>query len=179
MKNLFVLFFVTFSNLILSQDNNSVLQANFVQAMNTYNNIFIIINVKDLNINEIKEVCLTNEDLRNVTKLEKSITYDEASELLQESKSRDFEFKNKEALEMILHHYYSKKYLLNNKTHLNINKIISDFKQNKNKMFDFEDLKESEYLYGYLLSKKGLLIGVEYQCFGLQGIWCVSCQENM
>ena len=45
-------------------------------------------------------------------------------------------------------------------------------------MFDFEDLKESEYLYGYLLSKEGLLIGVEYQCFGLQGIWCVSCQEK-
>lgn len=178
MKYLFVLFLFGFSNLVFSQDKNNVLQSNFIQAMNTLNDIFIIINVKDLNTNEIKEVCLTNEDLRTATKLEKSITYDEAFELLQKSKSRDFEFKNKEALEMIFYNYYPEKYLLNNKLQISINKIISDFKENKNKTFAFDDLKGSEYLYGYLLSKEGLLIGVDYQCFGFQGIWCVSCQKE-
>ena len=175
MKKTFVIFFVTFSILIFSQENNSALQANFVEAMNTENNIFVIINVKNLNTNEIKEVCVTNADLRNATKIEKSITYNDSFELLQKCRSRDFEFKNKESLHFF-NTNYSKNDLLKFEQEIDIDNFVKEI--NKNWNLDYEKTQEKTYLYGYSLSKKGLLMGFAQECFGLIGLWCVSCQEK-
>ena len=176
MKSLFILFFIAFANLIFSQENNSVLQANFIRAMITSNEIFIIINVKDLNTKETKEVCTTNEDLRNATEIEKSISYDEAFKLLQRNKSRDFEFKNKESLEIFILNYFSKIDLLKFEKEFEIDDLIKSI--NKTWNLDYDKTKETIYLYAYSLSKKGLLIGLSQECFGINGLWCVSCQEN-
>jgi hypothetical protein len=176
MKKLLGLFFIAFTNLIFSQENKNLLHANFVEAMNTTNNIFIIINVKDLNTNEIREICTTNNQLREATKVENSITFDEAFDLLQKNKSRYFEFENKEALKIFNANNFSKNDLLEFEREIKVDDIIKNI--NKNWNLDYDQTQEKTYLFGYSLSKKGLLIGLSQECFGFNGLWCVSCQEK-
>lgn len=104
------------------------------------------------------------------------LTYDEAFELLQKSKSREFEFKNEKALKIFNANYFTKNELLNFEKEININNLIKEI--NKTWSLDYDKTQEKTYLFGYSLSKKGILIGFSQMCYGFNGLWCVSCQEN-
>jgi len=62
------------------------------------NNIYLLINFKDLNTNLTKEICIQKSDLTDAISNEHNISINEANIKLENFKSRYFEFKNTDAI---------------------------------------------------------------------------------
>lgn len=181
MKKIIFLLFFSLSNLIYSQVDEKILYDNFITSVNTWNGeeqIYLLINFKDLNNNLIKEICIIKSELRNALAYEYSISENEAHTKLENYKSQYFEFKNIDAITILNKYYYSENQFNEFKKNVNIDKIVNDIKTKKNWFLDLDDLNSKENLYASLLSKKGFIINITFQCFGQSGLWCLSCLEN-
>ncbi|WP_298392937.1 hypothetical protein [Flavobacterium sp.] len=181
MKKIIFLLFFSLSNLIYSQVDEKILLDNFITSVNTWNgeeHIYVLINFKDLNTNLIKEICIIKSELRNALACEYSISKNEAYTKLENYKSQNFEFKNIDAITILNRYYYSENQFNEFKKNVNIDKIVNDIETKKNWFLDLDDLNSKENLYASLLSKKGYIINITFQCFGQSGLWCLSCLEN-
>lgn len=181
MKRILVIFYFTFSNLIYSQVSEKMLYDNFIKSVNTWNGedyIYVLINFKDLSNNSIKEICIQKSDLKKAIEYEYTISKVEAHSKLENYKTRNFEFKNLEAISILNRYYYSENEFNEFIKNVTIDGIINDLKTKENWFLDLDDLKSNENLYAYFLTKRGFIINITFECFGQSGLWCVSCQEN-
>jgi hypothetical protein len=181
MKKIILLLFLSLSNLIYSQVDEKILHDNFITSVNTWNgeeHIYLLINFKDLNNNLIKEICIIKSELRNALACEYSISENEAHTKLGNYKSRYFEFKSNEAISKLNKYYYSENQINEFEKNVTIDKIINDLKTKENWFLDLDDLNSKENLYALLLTKRGFIINITFQCFGQSGLWCISCLEN-
>jgi len=98
-----ILIFIHYS--LFCQVSEKVLFENFKKTMSIGNEAFIIINVTDSNSNLTKEYCSTNHELQKALEIEFNSSSRKAYKAIRKSKSINFNFKNKEALELFEHSY--------------------------------------------------------------------------
>lgn len=160
------------SNYLFCQVSEKILFENFKETMSIVNEAFIIINVTDLNTNITKEYCTTNSILIKAIQNELNVSESKAYKRIRKTKNLNFEFKEKNALELFKNSYslieindFEKK--------VEIEKIIQNI--NNQWRMSFSITKGNDFLFGYSLTKKGFIIGIDYNCFGLDGLWCLSC----
>lgn len=66
MKKIILLFFLSFSSLIFCQVADSIKLKNYKIAVNNFNSTipyFVVFKYKDLNVDVVKEVCVSSSDL--------------------------------------------------------------------------------------------------------------------
>lgn len=100
--------------MILSCNSDDNLKENYLKAIKNQSTVqnFIVIKVKNLNTNQVKEVCTTGNFLLGALHLELNKKYDSIGEkevlIFAESNSnRYFEFKNPESLKNLSFFNYS------------------------------------------------------------------------
>jgi hypothetical protein len=75
--------------------DEKILHENFITSVKEWNgeeNIYLLIIFKDLNNNLTKEICIQKSDLRDALAKEHNISMNEAQIMLENYKSRYFEF---------------------------------------------------------------------------------------
>lgn len=176
-----VLFLLCCQNFMLSQVNDEILSTNFIKSVSFWNgepNIYLLINYKNSNTNFTHEICLEKSELENALTYENSISHEDASTLLMNTKSRNFEFKNADAINILNRYCYSDKERDEFKSNIDFTTLYYEIKNNKNWFLELDKLKFNENFYAYYLTKSGYIISITYQCFGVNGLWCVSCQDE-
>lgn len=179
-KIIFILLF-NLPNLIYSQVDEKILHDNFIKSVKTWNgeeHIYLLINFKDLNSNLTREICIQKSNLRYALAKEHNISINEARIILENYKSRYFEFKNIDAIAILNKYYYFKNEINDFKKNVNINAIVKELKTKENWFLDLQDINFKENLYALLLTKRGFIINITFDCFGQSGLWCVSCQKE-
>lgn len=174
MKRNYLFLLLILSNLTFCQISEEILFENFKKTMSIGNEAFVIINVTDLNTNSTKEYCSTNNELIRALEIEFNNSSRKAFKIIRKSKSINFEFKKKEALELF-EYSYSIETVDNFEKKVEIEKIIPNI--NDQWRISLLETKGNDYLYGYSLTKKGFIIGIDYNCFGFDGLWCLSCLD--
>ena len=116
MKISFVLFFIAFTNLIFCQVSEKILNDNFIKSLTIYETVYLI-EYKNLNTNEIREIAIDDWDFHEAYIIENNILLPEelepldkffnVSDLIKNNNSRYFEFKNSKALEILNKNYIS------------------------------------------------------------------------
>lgn len=181
MKKIILFLFFSLSNLIYSQVNEKILLDNFIKSVKTWNDeryIYLLINFKDLNCNLTREICIKKSDLRYALAKEHTISMNEAQIMLGNYNSRYFEFKNIDAIAILNKYYYFKNEINDFKKNVNIDAIAKELKTKENWFLDLQDINFKENLYALLLTRKGFIINITFDCFGQSGLWCISCLEN-
>ncbi len=181
MKKIILFLFFSQSNLIHGQVDEKILHTNFITSVKKWNgeeNIYLLINFKDLNTNLAKEICIIKSDLRDALASEFAISKNEAHKKLQNYKSRYFEFKSIDAIAILNKYYYSEKEINEFKKNVNIDKTFNDLKTKENWFLDLDDLNSKENLYALFLTKRGFIINISFECFAPSGLWCISCQKD-
>lgn len=181
MKKIILFLFFSLSNFIYCQVNEKILHDNFIKSVETWNgeeNIYLLINFKDLNINLTKEICIQKSDLRDALAYEYTISKNEAHTKLENYKSRYFEFKNLDAITILNKYYYSENEINDFKKNVNVDIIVNDLKTKENWFLYLDNINSRENLYALILTKIGLIINISYECFAPSGLWCISCQKE-
>ena len=171
MKRIYVLVFSLISILIFSQNNEKLLFNNFLYAMKQSSTLdfFIVIKVKNLNTNEIKEICTQENFLKGAIHKELNIDYTKEGqrkvyEYLKNKNKRYFEFRNKEALENISFDKYDNSALIDFEENYDLEKIILTIRDKK--QITYYKFKNNEkFAMLHLLFNKGILMN-ESSCFG-------------
>lgn len=169
MKRIYVLVFSLISILFFSQNNEKLLFNNFLYAMKQSSTLdfFIVIKVKNLNTNEIKEICTQENFLKGAIHKELNIDYTkEGQRKVYEylKNKRYFEFRNKEALENISFDKYDNSALIDFEENYDLEKIILTIRDKK--QITYYKFKNNEkFAMLHLLFNKGILMN-ESSCFG-------------
>lgn len=171
MKRIYVLVFSLISILFFSQNNEKLLFNNFLYAMKQSSTLdfFIVIKVKNLNTNEIKEICTQENFLKGAIHKELNIDYTKEGqrkvyEYLKNKNKRYFEFRNKEALENISFDKYDNSALIDFEENYDLEKIILTIRDKK--QITYYKFKNNEkFAMLHLLFNKGILMN-ESSCFG-------------
>jgi hypothetical protein len=161
--------------------DEKILHENFITSVKEWNgeeNIYLLIIFKDLNNNLTKEICIQKSDLRDALAYEHTISKNEAYTKLENYKSRYFEFKSIDAITKLNKYYYSENEINDFKKNVNIDVIVNDLKTNENWFLDLDDLNSNENLYALILTKRGFIINISFECFAPSGLWCISCQKE-
>ena len=174
MKKIIFISIWLLSSHLFCQIDDKVLFEKFKETMSIGNEAFVIINVTDLNTNLTKQYCSTNLDLINALEIEFNNSSRKAFKIIRKTKTINFEFKNKKALELFKYAYTTDE-LNNFNKEVEINKIIPNI--NSSWRIPLSETEGKTFLYGFSLTKNGLIIGLDYNCFGFDGLWCISCQE--
>lgn len=124
-------------------------------------NSFVVINVKDLNTNEVKEICTKNNFLIGALNLE--LKNKKADEVLL-NKNRYFEFKDTIALKNIGFKSYNLTEFKKFENKKNIDSLFSRIQKKLPLSLSFKDDNEMIF-YAHSLFNKGIMSG-EYSCFG-------------
>lgn len=171
MKRIYVLVFSLISILFFSQNNEKLLFNNFLYAIKQSSTLdyFIVVKVKNLNTNEIKEICTQENFLKGAIHRELNIDYTKEGqrkvyEYLKNKNKRYFEFRSKEALENISFDKYDNHALLDFKENYDLEKIISIIR-NKKQITYFKFKNNEKLAMLHLLFNKGFLMN-ESSCFG-------------
>lgn len=138
---------------------------NFIRAMENGSTFqyFTVVEVKDLNTGEIKEVCTKGNFLQGAFYREYGNNYKKIYEAKKRSKRRHFEFRNKKALENISFYDYDPGLVHNVSERYKINQIVdSIIKKGK---FGIGLNDDEMKAMAHALFNKGYLTG-ENSCFG-------------
>ncbi|GAB3710576.1 hypothetical protein [Flavobacterium koreense] len=125
-------------------------------------NSFVVINVKDLNTNEVKEICTKNNFLIGALNLE--LKNKKADEVLL-NKNRYFEFKDTIALNNIGFKSYNLTEFKKFENEKNIDSLFSRIQKKLPLSLNIKTDKEMIF-YAHSLFNKGIMSG-EYSCFGV------------
>lgn len=181
MKKIIFFLFFSLSNFIYSQVDEKTLHENFIKSVKTWNgeeHIYLLINFKDLNSNLTREICIKKSNLKYALAKENDISMNEAQIMLENYNSRYFEFKNIDAIAILNKYYYFKNEINDFKKNVNIDAIAKKLETKENWFLDLQDINFKENLYALLLTRKGFIINITFDCFGQSGLWCISCLEN-
>jgi len=125
-------------------------------------NSFVVINVKDLNTNEVKEICTKNNFLIGALNLE--LKNEKADEVLL-NKNRYFEFKNPKALINIGFKSYNLNEFKKFEDERNIDSLFLRIQKKLPLSLNIKTDKEMIF-YAHSLFNKGIMSG-KYSCFGV------------
>ena len=168
MKKIILIFFLSFSNLIFCQIEDSIKLKNYVLAVNNFNSTmpyFVVFKCKDLNTNLIKEVCVLSSDLIYSISEEKKITHFEAFELAIKNESMYFEFKNVKSLERLNMITYSKDEFNNFKRKKRVKKLIEKTLTSKQSENLFPKDEKELIMFAHSFFNFGILTAIN-ECFG-------------
>lgn len=154
-----------------TKDENDLLYQNYAKAVINNGDTFqlhLVIKVKNLNTNEIREICAQGNSLQSAIHREYKIDYDnkglaKALKIALKNKSRYFEFKNDSALSYLGIKDYSENDLKELEHKVNFDSLAKAIKEKQNWSI-YLDNKEL-IMYAHALFNKGILTG-ENNCFG-------------
>lgn len=124
-------------------------------------NPFIVISVKNLNTNEIKEICTKNNFLRGALKLELK---DKNNDSILQNKNKYFEFKDTIALNNIGFKSYNLTEFKKFESTKNIDSLVLRIQKKLPLSLSFKDYNEMIF-YAHSLFNKGIMSG-EHSCYG-------------
>ena len=138
-----------------------------VQNRSTFN-YFTVINVKNLNTGETKEMCTKGNFVSGALHLELNADYDENGErkvleFVKSKPDRYFEFKNNEALDNISFFDYNTKLVDEIQGEYDFEEAIQIIKKDKDFSIELND--DEMKAFAHVLFNKGFLTG-ENSCFG-------------
>lgn len=125
-------------------------------------NAFVVINVKDLNTNEIKEICTKNNFLIGALNLE--LKNKKVNKTLL-NKNRYFEFKDIKALNNIGFKSYNLNEFKKFEKEINIDSLYTRIQKKLPLSLNFKNYKEMLF-YAHSLFNRGIVSG-EYSCSGV------------
>ncbi len=144
-------------NYVFAAKNNSTFQLN------------LVIKFKNLNTNSLREICVEGEQLMFAYWHENNLdfgateSFEKYYEMLNENKSRYFEFKNSEAIETIENDSYSEAEYIKFEKKIDFEELAKKIRQERKweGSFDRKILK----IYAHALFNRGILTG-QNDCFG-------------
>lgn len=125
-------------------------------------NSFVVINVKDLNTDEIKEICTKNNFLIGALNLELK---NEKTDKVLLNKNRYFEFKDLKALNKIGFKSYNVNEFKKFESTKNIDSLIFRIQKKLPLSLSFKDDNDMVF-YAHSLFNKGIMSG-EHSCYGV------------
>lgn len=179
MKKIFALF----STLLLIACNNtkskdqkqfkstadSIRYTNYAKLVNYKNNShtasYVVVNVKNLNTNEIKEICTYPDFIYGALRIENKKNDDEIlpedikqnTEILLQNKERYFEFKDTAALNNIGFNSYSKNNLVEFKNRIKFDSLVKLIIKKESPNIVFGENHIELNMYAHLLFNKGIM----------------------
>lgn len=143
---------------------------NFVAAIENHSTVsyFTVVKIKNLNNNQIKEVCTKGNFLMGALHREMGLGYDTASqrkvlEFAKSKKNRYFELKNKKALQNISFFDYNAKLINDVKNEYNLNKVIDLIEENKD--FAIWLGRDKNKAFAHVMFNSGIMMA-ENSCVG-------------
>jgi hypothetical protein len=137
---------------------DSIRYTNYVKLVNYKNNThtasYVVVNVKNLNTNEIKEICTYPDFICGALKIENK-KYDVES--LIQNKERYFEFKDTAALNNIGFNSYSKNDLDNFKNRIKFDSLVKLIAKKEYPTIDFGENHNELNMYAHLLFNEGIM----------------------
>ncbi|WP_427872821.1 hypothetical protein [Flavobacterium sp. MMS24-S5] len=162
-----LLIIISFS---FTNDKKDLLYENYAKALNQGGTFqfFLVIKIKNLNTNEVREICTKGNFLQGAIHHEYKIPYTEkgllkAYQIALKNKERYFEFKNDSAIANLGVEYYSVNDLKKLESKINFNLLAEKIKKNK-KWYSYLDDKDLT-MYAHALFNRGILTG-ENSCMG-------------
>lgn len=152
------------------KDESDLLYKNYSKAINNGGTFqfFLVIKIKNLNTNEVREICTKGDFLKGAIHREYKLPYTEkglikAYQIALKNKKRYFEFKNDSAIGNLGLEYYSVNDLKKLESKINFNLLAEKIKKNK-KWSSYLDDKDLT-MYAHALFNRGILTG-ENNCMG-------------
>jgi hypothetical protein len=147
------------------KSENDEIYLNYVASLDYFNDTlqcFLVIKVKDLNTGEIREICTDANGLLGALHKEKNIGYQIRKQLkvlafAKKNKKRSFEFKDKEALDLLGLDEYTIKDLNELESRVDFDSLAKQIQTAGEWQYSGES-KESK-LYAHLLFNKAILVG--------------------
>ena len=137
---------------------DSIRYTNHVKLVNYRNNThtasYVVVNVKNLNTNEIKEICTYPDFLYGALRIENK-KYDD--EILLQNKERYFEFKDTAALNNIGFNSYSKNDLAEFKNRINFDSLVKLIAKKEYPTIDFGEEHHKFNMFAHLLFNEGIM----------------------
>ncbi|RKR08468.1 hypothetical protein C8C83_0052 [Flavobacterium sp. 90] len=157
--------------LSFTKDENDLLYQNYAKAVINHGDTFqlhLVIKVKNLDNNEIREICTQANSLQSAIHQEYKIDYDDkglekALKIALENKSRYFEFKNDSALSYLGIKDYSENDLKELERKINFDSLAKSIKKKQSWSKYLED--KELIMYAHALFNRGILTG-ENNCRG-------------
>lgn len=148
---------------------DSIKYTNYVKLVNYRNNThtasYVVVNVKNLNTNEIKEICTYPDFLYGALRIENKKNDDKVSlkdikkdtEILLQNKERYFEFKDTAALNNIGFNSYSKNDLAEFKNRIKFDSLIKLIAKKEYPTIVFGENHNELNMYAQLLFNEGIM----------------------
>ena len=137
---------------------DSIRYTNYVKLVNYRNNShtasYVVVNVKNLNTKEIKEIC-TYPDFLYGALQRKNKKHDD--EILLQNKERYFEFKDTAALNNIGFNSYSKNDLAEFKNRIKFDSLVKLIAKKKYPTIDFGEEHHKFNMFAHLLFNEGIM----------------------
>lgn len=137
---------------------DSIRYTNYVKLVNYRNNThtasYVVVNVKNLNTNEIKEICTYPDFLYGALRIENK-KYDD--EILLQNKERYFEFKDTAALNNIGFNSYSKNDLAEFKNRIKFDSLVKLIAKKEYPTIDFGEEHHKFNMFAHLLFNEGIM----------------------
>lgn len=137
---------------------DSIRYTNYVKLVNYRNNThtasYVVVNVKNLNTNEIKEICTYPDFLYGALRKENK-KHD--TEILLQNKERYFEFKDTAALNNIGFNSYSKNDLAEFKNRINFDSLVKLIAKKEYPTIDFGEEHHKFNMFAHLLFNEGIM----------------------
>jgi hypothetical protein len=169
MKKIF-LFLSILTLFSFTKDETDLLYRNYVKAVTNYSTfqLHLVIRAKNLNTNEIREICTEGDMLQGAIHTEYKIDYSnkgiaKVQKMALKNKDRYFEFKNDSALSNLGIKDYSENELKELEHKVNFDSLAKAIKEKQNWSI-YLDNKEL-IMYAHALFNRGILTG-KNNCFG-------------
>lgn len=137
---------------------DSIRYTNYVKLVNYRNNThtasYVVVNVKNLNTNEIKEICTYPDFLYGALRNENK-KHD--TEILLQNKERYFEFKDTAALNNIGFNSYSKNDLAEFKNRIKFDSLVKLIAKKEYPTIDFGEEHHKFNMFAHLLFNEGIM----------------------
>ncbi|MCZ8330898.1 MAG: hypothetical protein O9282_06270 [Flavobacterium sp.] len=148
---------------------DSIRYTNYVKLVNYKNNShtasYVVVNVKNLNTNEIKEICTYPDFIYGALRIENKKNDDKVSlenikqdtEILLQNKERYFEFKDTAALNNIGFNSYSKNDLAEFKNRIKFDSLMKLMAKKEYPTIVFGENHNELNIYAHLLFNEGIM----------------------
>lgn len=148
---------------------DSIRYTNYVKLVNYRNNThtasYVVVNVKNLNTNEIKEICTYPDFLYGALRIENKKYDDETlleeikhyTEILLQNKERYFEFKDTAALNNIGFNSYSKNDLAEFKNRIKFDSLVKLIAKKEYPTIDFGEEHHKFNMFAHLLFNEDIM----------------------
>ena len=162
MKHLIILFL--FLSFTFQKSSDDILYFNYSRAVknNTVEQYHLVIKVKNLKTNEVREICTLGRILSEVIHVDKNLNYtktdiEKANKIMLKNKERYFKFSTDSAIYNLGMHKYSMKELKSLEKRINFDSLASQIKLKGKWQMNLQE--KNRLMYGHALFNRGILTG--------------------